>query len=110
APDSDDSHDKGARTRVLELLVRVGGIMYVPDAARAVLYRHAAQLLRSAKDRHYGWSDEATAAKTLAQFGPHVPSIAFDEVYQEILAVWCGNRWGHSQADDSLKDFLLSLN
>jgi len=35
----------------------------------------------------YGWSDEEKAAKSLAQFDPYVPSIAFEDVYQEILAV-----------------------
>ncbi|WP_315983533.1 hypothetical protein [Aliamphritea spongicola] len=93
-PDSDTSDDKGAKIRVLETLVKVEGIKFIPDAARASLYRHTIKQLAKAKDTSYGWTDEDKAAKALAQFGPHVPSIAFEDVYQEILAVWCGNYWG----------------
>lgn len=109
-PDSDSSDDKGAKIRVLETLVKVEGIKYIPDAARASLYRHAVKQLAKAKDTSYGWGDEEKAAKALAQFGPYVPSIAFEDVYQEILAVWCGNYWGRSTAHVSLKPFVDSLN
>jgi hypothetical protein len=109
-PDSDDSDDKGARIRILEALVRANGIKYIPDAARAVLYRHAIKSLAKAKDTQYGWSDETKAARALSQFGPFVPSVAFEEVYQEILAVWCGNYWGRSQAYLTLKVFIDALN
>jgi hypothetical protein len=110
APDSDDSSDKGARIRLLEEIVKVKGIIHIPDASRAVLYRHAVQPLAKAKDTAYGWSDEEKAAKSLAQFGPHVPSIAFEDVYQEILAVYCGNYWGRSGAFIHLDDFIQKLN
>ena len=109
-PNSDDSADKGAEGRLLDLLIKVGGIQYIPDGARARLYRHAARQLAKAKDSAYGWSSEETAAKTLRQFGAFVPSIAFEEVYQEILAVWCGNYWGRSAAHSYLGDFLSALN
>jgi len=66
--------------------------------------------LAKAKDTSYGWGDEEKAAKALAQFGPHVPSIAFEDVYQEILAVWCGNYWGRSTAHVTLKPFVDALN
>jgi len=109
-PDSDSSDDNGAKIRVLETLVKVEGIKYIPDAARASLYRHAIKQLAKAKDTSYGWGDEEKAAKSLAQFGPHVPSIAFEDVYQEILAVWCGNYWGRSTAHVTLKPFIDALN
>ncbi len=109
-PDSDSSDDNGAKIRVLETLVKVEGIKYIPDAARASLYRHAIKQLAKAKDTSYGWGDEEKAAKALAQFGPHVPSIAFEDVYQEILAVWCGNYWGRSTAHVTLKPFIDTLN
>lgn len=109
-PESDDSEDKGARIRLLETLLDCDGIKYIPDAARAILYRHAVKPLAKAKDAQYGWASEEKAAKSLAQFGPHVPSIAFEEVYQEILAVWCGNYWGRSSAHVHLKPFIDNLN
>lgn len=110
SPDSDESADKGARVRLLDFLVQVKGIQYIPDAARAVLYRHAAKQLASAKDESYGWSSEETAARTLHQLGLNVPSICFEEVYQEILTVWCGNYWGRSSAHAYLKLFIDSVN
>lgn len=109
-PDSDDSDDKGARIRILETMVRVNGIKYIPDAARAVLFRHSVKQLAKAKNAQYGFSDEEKAAKALAQFGPHVPSIAFEDVYQEILAVWCGNYWRRSTAYITLTPFIDKLN
>ncbi len=107
--DSDDNVDKAVRERVLEFLVSVGGVSYIPDATRAPLYRKAAYALGTAKDSSYGWSEEETASKTLAQLGTEVPQIAFEEVYQEILAVWCGNYWGRSEAYESLNPFLWDL-
>ncbi|EGR0209147.1 hypothetical protein FMH16_21725 [Vibrio vulnificus] len=109
-PSTDNSDDKGAKLRVLETLVRVHGINYIPDAARASLYRHTVKSLAQAKNTAYGWGEEEKAAKALAQFGPHVPSIAFEDVYQEILAVWFGNYWGRSTAFYTLQPFIDSLN
>lgn len=109
-PDSDTSEDGGAKIRVLETLVKVDGVKFIPDAARASLYRHAIKQLAKAKDTSYGWGDEEKAAKALAQFGPHVPSIAFEDVYQEILTVWVGNYWGRSSAHLTLKPFIDVLN
>lgn len=109
-PESDESADRGAKTRILETIVGLGGVRFIPDGARASLYRHAAKLLRTAKDTAYSWKDEEVAAKTLAQFGPYVPSICFEEVYQEILAVWCGNFWGRSSAHSTLAAYIDALN
>lgn len=109
-PDSDESEDKGAVIRILDFLTEVTGIKYIPDGARAAIYRRAAKKIAIAKDTSYGWIAEQKAAKTLKQFGPHVPSIAFTEVYQEIVSVWCGNYWGRSTAFVSLKGFVDTLN
>ena len=109
-PSSDSSVDKAMDTRLLDFLTAVGGIRYIPDATRAELYRRAGKLLADAKNQSYGWGAEETAAQTLAQFGPHVPTIAFDEVYQEIVAVFCGNYWGNSGAGAILSDFITTLN
>jgi hypothetical protein len=108
-PDSDDSTDKKARDRILYILTQVGGIQFIPDGARAPIYRRAAKLLAQAKNTSYGWNAEEEAARSIAQFGPHVPSIAFIEVYQEILAVWCGNYWGGSGAHAILAPFIDCL-
>lgn len=109
-PTSDNSVDKAMDTRLLDFLTEVGGIRYIPDATRADLYRRAAKLLADAKNQSYGWGAEETAAHTLAQFGPFVPSIAFEDVYQEIVAVYCGNYWGRSGAGNILGEFITSLN
>jgi hypothetical protein len=109
-PESDTSADGGAKIRILETLVKVDGVKFIPDAARASLYRHAVKQLAKAKDTTYGWVDEEKAAKALAQFGPHVPSIAFEDVYQEILTVWIGNYWGRSTAYLTLNQFIDVLN
>lgn len=109
-PDSDDSTDKGAKTRVFEMLVKLAAVHYIPDGTRARVFRRAAEKLATAKDTGYGWSLEESAAKNLAQLGTSVPSITFEEVYQEIFAVWCGNYWGRSKAYVSLQEFIDKLN
>jgi hypothetical protein len=109
-PDSDTSPDKGAATRLLDFLTEVNGIKYIPDSSRARIYRVAAGKLADAKDASYGWPAEEKAARTLHQFGPYVPSVAFEEVYQEILAVWCGNYWGRSASHEDLQPFIDELN
>lgn len=109
-PESDESEDQGGAVRILDFLTEVSGIKYIPDGARASIYRRGAKKLAEAKDTSYGWADEQKAARTLKQFGPHVPNIAFEEVYQEIIAVWCGNYWGRSTAYVRLSDFIDKLN
>ena len=101
-----DSQTKDAKQRLLEVLINVKGIKYVPDATRAQLYGHAANLLAKAKNTSYGWQEEVRAAKTLDQLGPFVPSLAFVRVYQEILSVWCGNYWGRSPSYIFLQSFI----
>lgn len=109
-PDADDSADNGAKKRLLEVLVACDGIKYMPEPARAILYRHAVKPLGIAKNSQYGWIDEEKAARSLLQFGPYIPSIAFERVYQEILAVYCGNYWGRSNAHSILLPFIDALN
>lgn len=101
--------DPNQHIRLLELLVSVEGVRYIPEAARLSLYRQAAARLAQAKNASYGWAKEESAAKQLAQFGPHVPGVAFVEVYQEVLSVWCGNHWGRSSAYSFLRPFIDSL-
>ena len=110
SPQEDTSTDSSAAVRLLDFLTAVQGIKYVPDGARAALYRHAAKALANAKDTSYGWVQESEAAKTLEQFGPYVPTNAFADVYQEIVACWCGNYWGRSDAHAHLVVFIDSLN
>ena len=107
--DSDISNDKGVAERLLNLLVTVDGVRYIPDAARAKLFRRAALNLATAKDTSYGWSQKVVAVNTLAQFGTCIPSFAFEEVYQEILSVWCGNYWGDSGVQAVLEPFVATL-
>lgn len=109
-PDSDDSPDKGAKTRVFELLVKLNAVNYIPDGTRARVFRRAADKLAEAKNTSYGWRDEESASRNLAQLGTSVPSIAFEYVYQEILTVWCGNYWGRSDSYLTLIPFIELLN
>ncbi len=108
-PSSDLSSDEDAKGRIYEMLIQVKGIKYIPDSTRAVVYRKMANNLRRAKNSVYGWSQEERAAKVLSQAGVYVPSIAFEEVYQEILSVWCGNYWGHSESHRELEPFIFSV-
>lgn len=108
--DSDTSNDKGAKTRIIEFLLQVNGVAYIPDGARAKIYRKLAEKLRDAKNTSYGWGKESTVSKTIEQFGPFVPTIAFEEFYQEVLAVIIGNYWGRSDAYTYLEGFISTLN
>jgi len=109
-PDSDDSPNKGAKTRIFELLVKLNAVNYIPDGTRARVFRRAAEKLAVAKNTGYGWRLEESEGRNLSQLGVSVPSIAFEYVYQEILAVWCGNYWGRSDAHLTLNPFIESLN
>lgn len=108
-PDNDESPDNSASSRLYEVLLQVQGIKYIPDSTRANIYRKLARNLAAAKNTSYGWSLEETASKALKQVGVHIPSTAFEEVYQEILSVWCGNYWGRSNAYLTLNDFIFTL-
>src|SRR6478735_1137604 len=109
-PDSDDSEDKGAKTRIFELLVILDAVNYVPEGTRARIYRRSAETLADAKNTGYGWRQEESACRNLLQLGTSIPAVAFEEVYQEILAIWCGNYWGRSDGHEILTPFIESLN
>lgn len=108
-PTQDKSADNAASQRLYDMLLKVSGIKYIPDSTRATIYRKLAKNLAAAKNMSYGWSLENSASRALKQVGVHVPSIAFEDVYQEILSVWCGNYWGRSEAYVILKDFIFTL-
>ena len=108
-PKNASSDDIDAKSRVYEALIAVRGIKYIPDVTRAIIFRKLASNLRNAKNAMYGWNAEYREAKALAQAGINVPSIAFEEVYQEILSVWCGNYWGRSEAYSVLQDFIFEV-
>lgn len=106
---SDKGIDNKAKNRVFELIVLVKGVSYIPDGARAIIYRRAAEKMRIAKNTSYGWSAEVSACKMLAQLGTSIPSVVFEEVYQEIIAIWCGNMWGHSESSMYIRKFFDCL-
>ncbi len=108
--DADSSSDKGAKTRLLEFLVSVDGIKFIPDGAKAKIYRRLAKQLAEAKNSDYGFAKEEAVSQTIKQFGPNVPRAAFEEFYQEVLSVWIGNYWRRSAAHLDLQDFISSLN
>lgn len=108
-PTKDTSSDSQASDRLYVAILSVDGIKYIPDQTRAVIYRRLARKLASAKDTSYGWSLENSASRALKQVGIHIPSIAFEEVYQEILSVWCGNYWGRSEAYNILREFIFGI-
>lgn len=103
-----DSNDN-AKSRIYEMLVKVSGIKYIPETTRAIIYRKMAHNLANAKNTGYGWALETSASRELLQIGVHVPSIVFEELYQEILSVWCGNFWGRSSAYLSLESFVFDV-
>lgn len=107
---NDISSDNGAKTRILEYLLKVKGILFIPEGSRAKIYRKLADNLRVAKNTSYGWGREESVAKTISQFGLHIPNITFEEFYQEVLSVICGNYWGRSEAYKYLEGFVLDLN
>ncbi len=109
SPKKDNSTDNGGASRIYEQLVLVDGVRYIPDSCRASIYRGLAKRLANAKDTTYGWSSENAESRALKQVGVYVPDGAFEEVYQEILSVWCGNYWGRSQAFSILHDFVFKL-
>ena len=106
---TDPAADVNAKTRLLEFLIEVEGIAFIPEGVRATLYRDLAKRLANAKNTSYGWAKEESVAETIAQFGANVPSITFEEFYQEVLAVCCGNYWGRSDAYEYLEEFVLGL-
>lgn len=109
-PNQDDSDDQGAKTRLFEIIIKLNAVKYIPEGSRARIFRRAAEKLRNAKNTSYGWSKEESAALNLSQLGTSIPSVAFEEVYQEIIAVWCGNYWGRSNSHSSLEPYFTSLN
>ena len=108
-PASDPSNDQAAASRLLDLLISQAGFRHIPESGRIGLFRRAARQLAVAKNTPYGWADENLQASTLAQFGTPVPRLAVEEVYQEILVVYCGNYWGRSVAYSILQPFLDTL-
>ncbi len=106
---NDPSQDHKAQNRLFEIIVKINAVKYIPEGGRAVIYRELAKRLARAKDTIYGWSFEESECKALAQMGPYVPHSALEEVYQEILSVWCGNYWGRSGGHIILRDFIFKL-
>ena len=98
-----------SKQRIYEMLVKVKGIRYIPEYMRTIIYRRLSNELRIAKNSSYGWEKEVKAAKSLAQIGNAVPTNAIEDVYQEILSVWCGNYWGRSQAYVVLHSFVFDV-
>jgi hypothetical protein len=81
----------------------------MPDSCRSAIYRELAKKLAKAKDTVYGWASENAESRALAQVGPYVPASVYEDVYQEILCVWCGNYWGRSEAHNILEDFIFTI-
>lgn len=108
-PSTDKSADGSASNRLYDALLNVSGIKYIPDSTRATIYRKLAKDLAFAKNCLYGWAQENSASRALLQVGIFIPSIAFEDVYQEILSVWCGNYWGRSNAHIILRPFIFDV-
>ncbi|WP_172915893.1 hypothetical protein [Capnocytophaga canimorsus] len=107
--ENEDISNKDIKTSIFELLVKLNGVNYIPEGTRAKIYRKASSYLAEAKNSWYAWKEEESASKTLRQLGVKVPSIAFEDVYQEILSVWCGNYWGKSESQPILKPFIDAI-
>ena len=66
-PVADTSFDHGAKIRLLEFLIHVNGIYFVPDGTRAKVYRKLANDLHEAKNTSYGWG-RSSAHQYLEEF------------------------------------------
>lgn len=105
----DGSKDKGAAERLYEILLKINGARYLSEDMRIRIFEKMATNLEVAKNTYYGWSLETQVAKGIAQVGCEaVPKECFDLIYSRILAVWCGNGWGRSNAYFYLNDFIFS--
>ena len=102
------SVNKIPQERLFELLLSLDAFDYVPEVIRTLIFNKYADNLAKAKNSTYGWSNEEAAAKALRQLGTNVPDDSFNKVYPEILAVYCGNRWGRSNAYLLLNDFIFT--
>ncbi|EJF37382.1 hypothetical protein HMPREF1320_1658 [Capnocytophaga sp. oral taxon 335 str. F0486] len=107
--DIESASNNDTKTTIFELLVKMNAVGYIPEGTRARIYRKASSNLAEAKNTAYGWGKEESMSKSLLQLGIKVPSVAFEDVYQEILSVWCGNFWGRSQSYSILNPFIDSL-
>lgn len=88
------SEDKAKETE--EFLKMVGGIKYIPEDNRAIIYnRYAQELL----DAHFGWDNfynEPTHAKNLLSLGAGVPQTSIRVYVLSVLMSFVGNSYGVS--------------
>ena len=103
-----ESANKVKQERLFELLISLDACEYIPDTIREMLFNRYAEDLDKAKNTTYGWANETAAALSLRQLGLKVPDASFDKLYSEILAVYCGNRWGRSTAYINLNEYIFT--
>ena len=79
-----------------EFLTMVGGIGYIPEDNRAIIFSNAAQKYL---DAHFGWDNfykEPTYAKELLALGTEVPMMALKIYVRSIIMSFVGNGYGIS--------------
>lgn len=81
-----------------EFLTMVGGISYIPEANRAIIFNQVAQ---NFLDAHYSWDNfykEPTYAKDLLSLGKEVPMVSQKSYVRSIVMSFVGNSSGVSNA------------
>lgn len=77
-------------------LMRVHGFDYVPETLRSNMFLEAARRVIDTHLAFDNFHNEPSAMAVLAGLGSSIPSLAFPKCMEATLAVWLGNRWGHS--------------
>lgn len=88
------SYDEAKEAK--EFLAMVGGIGYIPEDNRAIIFNQVAQKFL---DAHYGWNNfynEPTYAKDLLSLGKDVPVISLKGYVRSIVMSYVGNSSGVS--------------
>lgn len=91
-----------------EFLKLVGGIKYIPDGNRAIIFNRAAQQYL---DSHFGWNNfynEPVYAKALLALDKEVPAEALKKYVLSIVCSFVGNSYGISDAAQAYNRKMLS--
>jgi len=102
--------NRAASTGLKQALLKVRGFDFVPESLRSHSFTEAAAKVLSAHFEFNNYYNEAEPIRTLANLGTAIPKPAFAKCMEATLAVWLGNRYGHSYtAAGSASTILQSL-
>lgn len=99
--------DSNTEKEALAFLELVGGVSYIPETYKHILFKKAAVSLI---DAHFGWDNfynEPGYAKDLAMLGMDVPPTALRIYVKAILLSYIGNLYGISDAAQKYDEKML---